>query len=42
MEHMKRRIAALVLLSSGTLFASTCDAILNTIGYAWQITDIWV
>lgn len=42
MKRRKRRIAALILASSGTLFASTCDAVLETIGYAWQITDIWV
>lgn len=38
----KKRWAALIALSSGMLFASTCEAVLNTIGLAFSIVDVWV
>jgi hypothetical protein len=42
MMHSKKRIAALIALSSGTLLASTCDAVMETISLAFNIADVWV
>jgi hypothetical protein len=42
MWKSKRRIAALVALSSGTLLASTCDLVAETIRLAFGIVDVWV
>ena len=45
MKKTHRRWAAFCTLLTGTLFASSCDgltgAILDTIGLAFGIVDIW-
>ena len=45
MKLLNRRLLALTLLSSGTLFAtgcSTAEAIITTIRLALNIVDVWV
>ena len=42
MSNRKSRWAALVALSSGTLLAGTCDAVMETISFAFNIVDVWV
>lgn len=42
MKNRCRRVAALAVLSSGMLLASTCSQIADTIGMAFNIVDIWV
>ena len=45
MRFRQRRIAGLIVLSSGALLASGCsvtDQILSTIRFAFGIVDIWV
>jgi hypothetical protein len=42
MQISRRRWAGLVALSSGALVTGTCDAIVQTIGFAFNIVDIWV
>lgn len=46
MTKFSRRLSAFAALSTGTLFASSCDgltgAILDTIALAFGIADIWV
>jgi hypothetical protein len=38
----KKRLAALLTLSSGTLFVSTCEAVAQTVGLALDIVNVWV
>lgn len=45
MRRFRPRMAMLLLLSSTTLPASSCDiagAVLQTIGLAFNIVDVWV
>ena len=42
MHSTTRRMATLILLSSGLLFIDTCQAILDTIGLAFNIVNTWV
>lgn len=38
----KSRWALLGVMSGGTLLAGTCDAISETIRFAFEIVDVWV
>jgi hypothetical protein len=42
MRSRKARVALLIALSGGMLFASTCDAVTQTVFLALQIADVWV
>lgn len=42
MQTSKTRWAGLVTLASGTLFASTCDAVTETVRLALSIANVWV
>jgi hypothetical protein len=42
MRSTNRRWTILIVVSSGLLFVDTCQAILNTIGLAFNIANIWV
>ena len=42
MRITNRRWTMLIVLSSGLLFVDTCQAILNTIGLAFNIVNTWV
>lgn len=42
MTRFQRRFLVFAVCSSGTLLASTCDQVANTILAAFQIVDIWV
>ncbi len=38
----RARRAAIVVAAGGWLLAGTCDAVLQTIGLAFSIVDVWV
>jgi len=42
MRTSRKRLVALVVLSSGMLLASTCDAVWQTIQLALNIVNVWV
>jgi len=42
MRVTNRRWTTLIVVASGLLFVDTCQAILDTLGLAFNIANIWV
>lgn len=42
MKRRKHKWIALATLAGGTLAASSCDAVWQTLGLAFSIVDVWV
>lgn len=36
-----RKMRVLMILSTGLLFAGVCSSVMNTLGLAFNIADIW-